>query len=280
MTGKRSSGRCYAVLLGAAAGLLSVPSARAATIGVDFFGGGGSGASTMMDPSEIAGLVPAANWNSLTGAAQATPTALVDSAGAATGATVVWTSNNTWNAPNVPPVAPGDLKMMKGYLDSTDTSITTVTVSGIPASITSAGPYSVILYADGDNGGNNRVGKYSVLNNPTGNAVFWSRDASNATFSGTYVAGQTAVDPTILTGGAIDTQNAAALTVPEGNYILFTGLTGDTFTLNAQSSVAQDATNRSAIQGFQIISADVPEPTAIAALGLGMVALFGRRRRR
>jgi hypothetical protein len=273
----RSAGR-YALLLGAVSGVLSVSQSKAATISIDWFGGGGSAASSMMDPTEVAGALPASNWNSLTPAVQATPQALVDSNAAATTATVIWNSNNTWNTPNVPPVAPGDLKMMKGYLDSSDTSTTSVTVAGLPASITGT-PYSVILYYDGDNGGNNRVGKYSITGATTGNAAFWALDAANATFSGAYLLAQSPVDP-LAGGGAMDSNPTAALTVPAGNFMVFTGLTGDTFTLLAQSSVSSDATNRSAVQGIQIVSGTVPEPTGLTAVGLGAAALLGRRRRR
>ena len=76
--------------------------------------------------------------------------------------------------------------MMKGYLDSSDTSITTVNVANLPASITSV-PYSVILYYDGDNGGNNRVGRYSISGTTTGNAVYSVRDAANTNYSGFFM---------------------------------------------------------------------------------------------
>jgi hypothetical protein len=253
-------------------------SSMGAVIGVDFGGGGGSAVSTQMGPSETAGVIPSSNWNSFFATpTQATAQSLLDSTGGATPANVGWTSNNTWNAPNVPPVAPGDLNMMKGYLDSSDTSTTNVTVAGLPSSITS-GPYSVILYFDGDNGGNDRVGKYSIVGAATGNASFWARDAANATFSGIYAQAQSPVDP-IAGGGSIDSNGAAALTVPAGNFLIFTGLTGDTFSLQAQSSVASDATNRSSIQGFQIISGTVPEPTGLIAIAIGGLAMARRKRR-
>ena len=275
---KRSAKRC--AILGAVAGIasLSAPGAQAAQIGVDFFGGGGSAASSVMAASESAGVIPQTNWNSFSGNIQATPQALVDSAGAATGATVVWNSNNTWNAPNVPPVAPGDLKMMKGYLDAgnfgTATDTTTVTVANLPASITSA-PYSVIVYYDGDNGTANRVGKYSI----TGGVPLYALDAAGSTFSGTYTPGFSPVDP-LIGGGSAFNNGVAALTVPAGNFLFFTGLTGSGFTLSAQSYVTSDGTSRAAVQGIQIVSGTVPEPTGLTLLGLGATAILGRRRRR
>ena len=257
---------------------LGTSQARGQAIGIDFYGGGGGGTggtTTALPATEAAGAVPFANWNSFTPNTQATPQTLIDSAGAATGATAAWTSNNTWNTP----IAAGtnNVRMMKGYLDSSDTSITTVTVANLPASITSV-PYSVILYYDGDNGGNNRVGRYSISGATTGDAVYWARDAANTNFSNFFLPAQSAVDP-LAGGGSIDNNAAAALTVPSGNMMIFSGLSGSGFTLSAQSSVASDATNRSAIQGFQILPTSlVPEPGAAAMLLLAAVPMLGRRR--
>src|SRR4051812_46641904 len=109
---KRITGR-LALLVGAVAGVLCPTQSKAAVIGIDFFGGGGSGASTQMGAGETAGVIPASNWNSFTPNVQATPQPLVNSTGGATTANVTWNSNNTWNAPNTPAAAPGDLNMMK-----------------------------------------------------------------------------------------------------------------------------------------------------------------------
>ena len=54
-------------------------------ISIDFVGGGSSMAAT-----EIAGVVPRANWNKAIGAASGEPLALIDETGSVTSATVSW----------------------------------------------------------------------------------------------------------------------------------------------------------------------------------------------
>jgi hypothetical protein len=274
-----------AVTAGTSALLASSPSAHAQQIiSVDFGGGGGggtTGTTTAMTPAETAGVIPAANWNSFIVNTQATAQPLVDATGAGTGATVTWTSNNTWNTGTV--AGPGNYHMMKGYLDSTETSVTSVNVANLPASLTGS-PYSVIMYYDGDNGANNRVGKYSISGATTGNATYWGRDAGNATYVGAFIIGQTATDPVPGApqgSGTMDNNAAAANAVPAGNMVIFRGLTGSSFTLSGQASVASDATNRSAIEGFQIMPDTlVPEPGSLGVIGLAAVGLLARRRKR
>ena len=253
--------------------------AQAQSISIDWFGGGGGGGTTQaqMLPTETAGVIPRSNWNSLASDANGDgliPLSLVDHTGAATGATVTWASQNTWNTAHVQ--ADGDLRMMKGYIDTNDTSVTNVTVAGLPAATE---PWAVIVYYDGDNGTQNRVGRFTLSGATTGNATFWGRDAGGA-FTGLYTPAQSPVDP-LAGGGAIDNNNTAALTVPAGNFMLFADVTGTGFILEAQASVSAGGTNRAAINGIQIIPmSQVPEPGALAVIGLLGAGLLARRRNR
>lgn len=271
MTHRRGS------VLAAASVLLMAPLAQGAGISIDFFGGGGPGTSTAMGSGDVAGAIPLSNWNSFTGATQATPQGLNDDTGAATGATVSWASNNTWNAFN--DNTAGNARMMMGYIDTNDTSISTVSVANLPASLTSA-PYAVFVYYDGNNGTEGRVGKYSISGATTGNATFWGQDSG--TFSGAFVLGQSLLDPGLLvaTPGDIDDEDAAVATVPSGNVMVFPGLTGNAFTLSAQASVSMGNTNRASINGLQIVPMSaVPEPASLAAAGVLALGLLRRRRR-
>ena len=76
-------------------------------IGIHFVGTG-----TSMGAAESAGVLPKANWNNATGASRATALALVDETGAPSGATVTWSSNNTWQTPITDQA--GNRRLMRG----------------------------------------------------------------------------------------------------------------------------------------------------------------------
>src|SRR5688500_11358598 len=118
MEEKSMKTRSGSLVAAAAGALLSAPLAHGAGISTDFSGAGGPGTSTAMGAGDVAGAIPLANWNSFTGATQATPQGLNDDTGAASGATVSWASNNTWNAFN--DNTAGNSRMMMGYIDTTD----------------------------------------------------------------------------------------------------------------------------------------------------------------
>jgi hypothetical protein len=250
--------------------------ATAQSIGIDWFGGNGTGDQTQMLPGEVAGVVPQSNWNSFIDATGTTAETfpLNLSTGAASGASVTFSgSPNDWDTGITEATSPNH-KMMLGYIDTNDTSITTVAVNGLPASFTGPG-YNVYIYYDGDNGTQERVGRYEI------NGVsMWGRDMGN--FAGTFVQGQTTTDPAPgLSGTGLDNLAAAVATVPAGNYMVFGPLTSADFTLNVQASASAGGTNRASLNGMQIVAVPEPATIAIVAIGLlGSAGLLVRRRLR
>jgi hypothetical protein len=60
------------------------------------------------------------------------------------------------------------------------------------------------------------------------------------------------------------------------NYVRIRGLTGDSFTITGLLGATGDG--RARPNGFQVVS--VPEPAGLGVVGLGLLALSARRRRR
>ena len=194
-------------------------------ISIDFVGLG-----TPMQPTEVAGVIAKANWNSAAGAASSQPLALKDENGAATAVSVSWTSDNTWST-TVGDVA-GNLRMMKGYLDTSNANPTLVTVTGLPAS--SAG-YDVYVYIDGDNPGATRTAAYQITAPGITASAITATDSASTNFSGTFVPA-----------------NGTA-----GNYIKFS-IQSTGFTLTATPGATTDVYARAPLNGIQIVPSSVP----------------------
>ena len=220
------------------------PAAKAQTVSVNFVGGNG-GAIAPMAPTETAGARPANHWNNAQGnTANGTPLALTDSAGAATALTVDWEgSPNTWA--NYNNDAPGDTRMMKGYLDTNNNSTTTVTVAGLNP----AKSYLFYLYSAGDNGGHSGI--YTL-----GTQSF---SMVTGIFNGSYAQ-----------AASTDPANPAA-----GNYVVF-NVTGQTsVSMTATPDTVGGGGFRAPINGFQVITLNLPAaPTGLTAFaGTGRVVL-------
>jgi hypothetical protein len=212
---------------------------RPIIISVDFVGGrppstGAGGAALVAAPAmgatEVAGVKPAMTWNSADSII-GTLANLLGSDGSATAATVTWSSmasgSNSGEWTNIFTDAPGDTRMMNGYLDpSVSTSPATVKVSGLPAAL--AGGYDVYVYCTGDiPQSGTRTYQYAI--GTTTVTVSQSGPTTATIFSGFTLA---------TSGGA-------------GNYIVFRKVTGAAFTLTATPGTGSQT--RAPINGIQIV---------------------------
>jgi hypothetical protein len=188
-------------------------------IGIDFVGSN----LTAMGPAETAGVVPNSHWNAAAGAARSTPLALVDSSGAATTAGVTWTAQGTWLTPIADQA--GNRRMMKGYLDTSSTSVTTLTVTGLPS-----GAYDVYVYVDGQNYEFNRTAAYRISGSGITAATVTLTDAAYTNFDATFIQAQDS----------------------PGNYVKFS-VNAAGFTLTATPGTGGNATLRAPVNGIQIV---------------------------
>jgi len=212
--------------------------AQPLVLSIDFVGGRWSPSGTMtlvpataMTAAEVAGVKPAARWNSAPGSSGALA-ALALSSGALTAASVTWSVPALTSGPGEWTKgftdAPGDVRMLNGYLDPlATTSPATVVVSGLPAAVTASG-YDVYVYLTGEvRSATTRTAKYSI----------------GAT---SYTA--TEAGPTATTFGGFSLVGASGA----GNYVVFKNLTGASFTLTATPGTGQ--TPRAPVNGLQIVS--------------------------
>jgi hypothetical protein len=184
-----------------------------------------------MTATEMAGFKPATHWNSASGLNGTVP-ALVLSGGTATTAAVAWSSpfvsgtTGVWHIGF--PDAPGDVRMMNGYLDPSNPAMPgTVTVSGLPASVAAAG-YDVYVYALGDiSYVTTRTYKYTI----------------GAT---SFTVSQTGVTPMPFAGYKLAPQGGA------GNYVVFKSVTGTSFMLTATPLGGTQM--RAPVNGLQIVA--------------------------
>ncbi len=230
---------------GAAAHMISTPSAdttytatyssRAGGvrrgISINFVGGGAA-----MGATESAGVVPKANWNNATGSTRSAPLALNDETGVASGATVTWSANSVSSTPITDQA--GNRRLMKGHLNTSTTSVTTVTVAGLLP-----GPYVVHMYADGDNGSSTRRGAYAISGAGVTPASISLTDAGGANFNTAFTQANNS----------------------NGNFVKHTvTVTGTTpLTLTATPGTASSSTRRAPLNGVQIIPVTTPSSSAI-----------------
>lgn len=193
----------------------------AGAISINWVGNG-----VALKPTDVAGVVLKGNWNNLLGAGGAN--ALVDESGSGTSATATFAGNNGWALPISATTA--NAVMMQGYLDDANGGVSTVTVSNIPSSVNG---FNVYAYADGDNGGATRSANYTISGPSFPTATLTYSDNANSNFSGTFTQ--------------VTTTRAA------GNYMVFSGISGTSFTLTATPTTSSDGTLRAPMNGIQLI---------------------------
>jgi hypothetical protein len=208
-------------------------------ISIDFVGGQPAGSGVWgvvaMDPNESAGVKRAAHWNSATGDT-GTLTALVSSSSSATAASASWSvpelgGVSTWS--NAFTDAPGDTRMMNGYLDPRSVDQPgTISVTDLPAQVSSG--YDVYVYC------------YSAVD---------SGDTRNYQYtigSTTYSVSQPALTTSSFPGYALASGGDGG-TAGAGNYVVFRNLTGRSFTLIAQPRPSTWGVQRAPVNGIQVV---------------------------
>jgi hypothetical protein len=188
-------------------------------------------AAPAMLAAELAGFKPASNWNSAPMNTGLLASLVLDD-GTTTAATLTWTSAAMGANPgvwkNAYPDAPGDARMMNGYLDPTAPATpATIVVSGLPATITTGG-YDVYVYMVGDiPSATTRTYGYTI-----GSTMF--------------TVSQTGPSPITFPGFILAPAGGA------GNYVVFRNLTDASFTLVATPLTG--APTRAPVNGLQIVS--------------------------
>lgn len=199
---------------------------------------------------EIAGVVPAANWNSLPASSNAALNSLVDDLNASAG-NITWSNSSSYTVGGAGNNAAGNRKMLNGYIDTDNATTNTFTVTNLPAAFGSL--FTVVVYADGD-GTDNRFGSYSIA----GAGAFQLRDNTNAA----------------SLAGTFDDATLDNL----GNYLVFSNVPRNAnggFVLSA-TPTAGGGLPRAPVNGIQIL---IPEPTAELLGAAGLFCLMVRRRR-
>ena len=194
-------------------------------------------ATSSLNPTDVAGVVPAANWNNLIGPTGTNVSGLFyDNGGTpvASGATVTWTSPNTWRsgANNAFPAGPNKI-LTSGYLDTGDTAANgiSITVNNLDTTLRTPA-YDVYVYFVSDSG-DNRGGGYTI-NDGVNSIVKYGSTLANPTG---FVQ-----DPGTDINNSID-----------GTYLRFRGLTGSSFTLTSLTTLTTPNGFRAPINAIQII---------------------------
>jgi hypothetical protein len=208
------------------------------------FGVGGTNGGPALAPTQVAGVVPSMNWNVAVGDSGTLGGLIQDTngVGSATGASVTWSSNNTWThgPSNFTPGSGNDV-LMTSYLDGETNGVpATATFSGL-----TGGLYNVYVYS--------------------ADAQETIKESGGFFINGTHVPGSG--DGSV--GGPTFIQSSPGVT---GNYIFLGDVTP---TAGGVISISDDGTSfRIPMNGVELVAA-VPEPASITTMLLGALSLCG-----
>jgi hypothetical protein len=228
--------------------LAAVPVAQAGTstdsISIAFARDEPNGAGCALAATDVAGPVPSANWNNLTGNTGVGTGLMEDNNGVATTSTaqVSWYSTNTWSSTgrgeegNL--FTGADQTLMTGYLDQNTAypSFTVIQISNLPASF--SGTYDVYILALGGYPG--KGGEYTVVG--ASPPIQWIVTGGTADPSKPQVPGSSGPPhPGLYAGpdyvqaiGDDSTFGANGVNQNDfGNYLVWTGVSGPSITIIA-----------------------------------------------
>jgi hypothetical protein len=186
-------------------------------------------------------------------------TNLVDNTGAATGAVMDWYASQVWSF-SFDAADNQDEYLMDAGIASISEPLG-ITVQNIPYAT-----YDVVVYFSSQLT-NSYVSKYTV----NSNSVYAQIAAMNL-FGNTNTYVQVPSSSTANLQG----------NTPVGNYIVFKNVTGSSLSIQGESIWAGEniytyaaGTPWVSVSGFQIV--EVPEPTTLALLGMGLISFLRRR---
>jgi Concanavalin A-like lectin/glucanases superfamily len=223
-----------------------------------------------LQPTEVAGFLPQANWNvfggngSLGTGANDGPVADANGVSTPTSVILAWHGNNDWavgsgtGAPSygndgwffqssAPPLQTPDWKLMANYLDDTPSTTTTITISNVPPQLTSGG-YSLYVY--GQPVGATQGGRYHLVD-----AVSGTQLASDQ-----FLCVPNNIQDYLLSSATSwpDAQTAAK----QANVAVFSGLTSANIQISCVAS-----NNRCDVQAIQLVAThSATEPAAATGL--------------
>lgn len=189
-----------------------------------------------------AGALPIAGtfWNNMSGATQVTPQSLINNVGGASGASVTWSSANTWRSGSPGGTATSQNGILtKGYLDDGGAGAI-VNVSNVPYL-----SYNVYVIRGSDQGGavNNALSNYRPLT--VNGTNFQGNVSSPNPFPGTAIASTSTIVGNVASVGYNWTNNDTLL--DGGNFHVATNQSGLSLVIRGNTG-----TGRGPIAGVQI----------------------------